>query len=135
MGHCFGRQPDAGRVPRDRHVRDVVGDFRNEEGRAHTGHTRDLSRHVIQPVLPLLPQRVVIFIEIKIQCLDHADNFFLAYFLATADGILVRAVVKQCVCNQIFSADQQTGALWSAHRFTATEGYEVIAHIRIIPKM
>src|SRR3989442_3213629 len=113
----------------------MVGDLGHEKRRAHTGHFCDLPRDALQAVLPFFGERVVIFAEEKFQRLDHSDNFFFADFLTAAERVLVRAVVEQGICDQIFVADEQSSALRAANRFTSTESDEVVTHVGVIPEM
>ena len=89
------RQGNAGRVPRDAHVRHVIGDVGHEERCAHSRNLRDFARDPFQPGLPFLGQCVVVFREKTFERLNHAQDFFLAHFLAAAQCVFMRAVVEQ----------------------------------------
>ena len=77
----------------------------------------------------------MVLFQIGFQGLDHSDDFFLAHFLAAAESVFVRAVVEQCVGDQIFFADKKTGALGPANRFSTTESDQVVTHFCVVPQM
>ena len=83
----------------------MIGDVGREEFRPHAGDFRDFARDQLQAVLPFFLQSVVIFVEIHLQRLDHSDDFFLADFLAAAEGVFVRAVVEQGAGYELFASD------------------------------
>ena len=129
-----GGKRNSGRIPLDVHVRNMVGDFRSRKGSCDPRNPGDLTRNIIEAALPFLVQGVVIFLQIRFQGLDHADDFFLTHFLAAAEGVFVRTVVEQSIGDQIFFADEQAGALRPANRFSTAESDEVVAHVREIPQ-
>ena len=86
-------------------MRNVIGDIRDKEGRANASDARDLPGDSFELVLPLFCQGVVVLIEVEFERFHHSDNFFFADLLAAAKCVLMRAVVKQRVRNQICAPD------------------------------
>ena len=113
----------------------MVRDFRGGERSCHPGNLCHLAGDEIQTALPFLVQRLVIFLQIRFQSLDHPDDFLFPHFLAAAEGVFVRTIVQQGVGDQIFFADEQTRALRPANRFSTAEGDEVVAHVCVIPQV
>ena len=128
-------QGNVARVPVNFQVRNVIGDVRDGKRGADTRYACDFGGDAIEPAPPFFRQRIMIFLQVALQGFDHADDFFLADFLATAQRIFVRTVVEQRVSDQIFSADQQTRALRAANGFASAERNQVIAHICVIPQV
>ena len=93
----------------------VVGDIRNVELRGDARDFPNLRRNKFQAMLPFLVKSFVIFLEVALQRLDHANNFLFPDLLAAAERVFVRAVVQECVADQVFASNQQAGALRAAN--------------------
>src|SRR5690242_10561584 len=96
----------------------MISDVRGEELRRYTGDLGQFARNTFQPGLPLARQSVVIFLQVKLQRLDHPNDFFFADLLAPAYRVLMRTVVEQSVRDQIFATDQESRALGPTHDLT-----------------
>src|SRR5690349_114081 len=115
------RHGDALLIPHYPQVRHVIGNFELWERGGYAGNFCHLRGNVLQSPLPFLVQDFVIFLEVEFERLDHTDDFLLAYFLASPDRVLMRAVVEQRIANEVLPADQEPGALRPTNRFAAAE--------------
>src|SRR6516165_335499 len=99
------RKFDARGVPPDFHVRHVVCNVRNKIGSGDGRKAGDFSGNDFQAALPFLVERLLVILQIALEGLDHADDFFFADFLTAADRIFVWAVVEERIRDQIGSAE------------------------------
>ena len=72
-----------------------------------------MSAHVIDLARPLLPLGRVVDLHIALNCRDHADHGLLCN-LQIASNTAVRALERGGDVDQILTAEQQAGVLWSA---------------------
>ena len=79
----------------------------DEERGAHSRNFGEFARDSLETILPFPCQSVVIFLQIEFKRLDHPDNFFFADFLAAAQRVFMRAVVEECISDQVLAPDQQ----------------------------
>ena len=80
-------------VPRNAHVRDVIGDVWNGIRGRDACDASDLGGDGFQTALPFFVELFVVFFQIKLKTFDHAHNFFFADFRAATKSVFVRAVV------------------------------------------
>src|SRR5712671_6138855 len=71
---------DAPRIPIDQHMRNMVGNIGDIEGGADARNLGDFPRYEIKPPPPFFLQRLVVFLQIKLERFDHADDFLLPTF-------------------------------------------------------
>ncbi len=88
---------DAPRIPIDQHMRNMVGNIGDIEGGADAGNLGDFTGHEIKAAPPFFFQRIVIFLQIKLERFNHADDFLFAHFRATPQRVFMRAVIEQSV--------------------------------------
>ena len=77
-------------IPVDQHTGNVVRDFGHHHFGGDAFDGGDLRGNVVEAALPFGVERVVIFGEVEFERFDHADDFFLADFLACGPGRLRR---------------------------------------------
>src|SRR6266700_2013131 len=126
-------QHDAGWIPLDVHVGDMISNFRNGKRSCHAMNLSYLAGDEIQAALPFLVQGFMILFQVGFQSLDHPDDFLFTHFLAAAESVFVRAVVEQCVGDEIFFPDEQTCTLRPTDRFSTAESDQIVAHISVVP--
>src|SRR5882724_13299106 len=112
---------DAACVPGNLKVWDMICDIGSEERSVNALHFRELARDIVETTLPFPRKRLVVFVEIKLERLDHPDDLFLADFLAAAERVFVRAVIQQGAGDHVRASDQQAGTLRASNGFRSEE--------------
>ena len=119
----------------DEQVRDVIGDFGNEGLRLDGGKGFQFCGDEIGALLVFGFERSVILAEEPIDGSDETNDFFLGDFHAAADGVGVRGIVLFRGVDEIFAAEEQAGALWTAKALAAGESDEIETHLSVVPEI
>src|SRR5262250_1270006 len=98
----------------------MIGDIGDEIGSRDTRKARHFLGDKLKPTLPLLVEGVLVVLQIEFEGFDHADDFLFAHLLAATNGVFVGTIVEESVRHKLLLAEQQTRALRTTNRFTAT---------------
>ena len=113
------RDPSGGGVPRDPQVGNMVGDLGHEDLCRHAGDGGGAAADRLGAFFEFTQFGRVIERQVALQRRQHADHFLLVHLQAAPDGIAVGRRVQAGGRDEVFSANQQSGALRSAEAFAA----------------